>query len=395
MKPALGDRSLFPDLAARAYLNHCGISPASSAVVAAVAAYVQDYAARGSDAFPRWLEQRARLKGLLAPLIGAQPRDLAFVASTTAGVSAIALSVPWRAGDVVLGFRGEFPTNVTPWQRAAELHGLRHELLELDGFADGSGDGLARVEERLRRGARLLAVSAVQFQTGLRMPIVELAQLCREHGAEIFVDAIQALGALPCEELASNVDYLSCGSHKWLMGLEGVGLVYVHPDRVAALRPWQAGWLSHEQAVSFLFEGEGHLRYDRPLKRTADVFEVGALNAAGLVALEASVGLIAALGPAAIQAHVGAYLDALEAGLLSRGFQSLRAARPEARSNILSLRPPEGVDLPGLLRALHRGGVVAAMPDGRLRFGPHWPNAVDEVPVVLDALDEGMSDRGP
>jgi selenocysteine lyase/cysteine desulfurase len=238
-------------------------------------------------------------------------------------------------------------------------------------------------------------VSAVQFQTGLRMPVLALADLCHAYGAEIFVDGIQALGALPCEDLAAHVDYLSCGSHKWLMGLEGVGFVYVHPERAAALRPWQAGWLSHEAATGFLFEGEGHLRYDRPLKRTAEVFEAGAQNAAGLVALEASVGLIAQLGPAAIHAHVGAWLDLLEAGLVARGFRSLRAPRPEARSNILSLLPPPGVDLPGLLRALHRRGVVAAMPDGRLRFGPHWPNALSEVPAVLDALDEGMSDRGP
>lgn len=390
--PALGDRALFPELQATAYLNHCGVSPASSAVQTAARTVVDDYARRGSGAFGDWMRQRLRLKGLLAPLIGASPADLGLVGSTSQGVIAVAMCFPWRAGDRILGFQGEFPTNVTPWQRAAELYQLRHTLLPLDGYADGSGDGLGRLEDELRRGVRLVAVSAVQFQTGLRMPILEMARLCRAHGAELFVDGIQAVGALPTEDLAAEVDYLTCGSHKWLMGLEGAAFLYVHPARVAALRPHLAGWLSHQDGWSFLFEGEGHLRYDRPLKQSADVFEVGAQNTLGFAALEAAVELISALGTGAIHAHVGRYLDALEAGLVARGFQSLRARDPALRSNILALRPPEGVALGPLVGALGERGVVAAMPDGRLRFGPHWPNALDEVPRVLDALDEALAE---
>ncbi|MCZ7686432.1 MAG: hypothetical protein M5U28_49815 [Sandaracinaceae bacterium] len=45
---ALGDRALFPDLAAEAYLSHAAISPASSEVVRAAGAYTGDYARRGS-----------------------------------------------------------------------------------------------------------------------------------------------------------------------------------------------------------------------------------------------------------------------------------------------------------------------------------------------------------
>ncbi len=392
--PALGDRGLFPTLDARAYLNHCGVSPASSAVQAAARAVLDDYARHGSGAFVRGMEQRRRLKAKLASLLGARPEDLAYVASTSAGVTAIAMCFPWEPGDQIIGFQGEFPTNVTPWQRAAALFGLRHTLLPLDGFADGSGDGLGRLEAALRGGVRLVAVSAVQFQSGLRMPILEMSRLCRAHGAQLFVDAIQAVGALPVDDYAGAVDYLSCGSHKWLMGLEGAAFVYVHPDRAAALRPNLAGWLSHQDAWTFLFEGEGHLRYDRPLRSSADVFEGGAQNTLGLAALEAAVDPILALTPAAIHAHVGAYLDALEAGMCARGFASLRAQDPALRSNILSLRPPAGVALGALVSGLGARGVVAAMPDGRLRFGPHWPNSLDEVPQVLDALDDGLGALG-
>ena len=66
MTPRMGDRSLFPTLAAKAYLNHAAISPPSEPVRAAVARLLEDYAREGVGAFPRWQEQRERLRGKLA-----------------------------------------------------------------------------------------------------------------------------------------------------------------------------------------------------------------------------------------------------------------------------------------------------------------------------------------
>src|SRR6185369_9998242 len=110
----------------------------------------------------------------------------------------------------------------------------------------------------LLRGARLVAISAVEFQSGLRTPFAELAALCHAHGAELSVDAVQACGAVPIDVGAMGIDYLACGSHKWMMGLPGAGFLYAAPGRVEALRPHVAGWLSHEDGLDFLFRGPGH-----------------------------------------------------------------------------------------------------------------------------------------
>src|SRR5262249_23746453 len=163
-------------------------------------------------------------------------------------------------------FEGEFPANVTPWQRAAELFGLSIAWIPLSAFAASEEEGLALLTRELERGVRLVAVSAGEFQTGLRMPVEAMAALCHAAGAEIFVDAVQCCGAVPLDAGAAGIDYLASGSHKWLMGLEGAGFLYVSPDRVDALRPNVAGWLSHEDPLDFLFRGPGLLRYDRPIK---------------------------------------------------------------------------------------------------------------------------------
>lgn len=386
--PVLGDRALFPQLEPRAYLNHAAISPPSLAVIAAVQALLADYARHGVAAFLAWHTQRERLRGLLARLIGAGPEDIGLVPGTTPGLLAVAQCLPWRPQDRIIVFQGEFPSNVTPWQQAAARFDLGFAMLPA---ADPRGDEdafLSRLEVELRGGrVRLVAVSAVQFQTGWLNPLGEMAALCHRHGAEICVDAVQAVGIVPLDVRALGIDYMACGSHKWLMGMEGAGFLYVAPERIAALRPMVAGWASHEDGLSFLFQGPGHLRYDRAIRKRTDFVESGNLNAMGYAALEASVGLIADLGVPCIHAHVQICLDRLEEALVERGFQSLRSRKPERRSGILSVRPPPGRDVVAMHQGLTAGGVSCSIPDGWLRFSPHWPNRPEEVDAVLDAVD--------
>jgi cysteine desulfurase/selenocysteine lyase len=272
---ALGDRSLYPELLARAYLAYAATAPVSSAVKAAVNRVLDDYAAQGNVAFLRWIEQRERLREKLGQLIGAAAQDIALTSGTTRGISDLALCLPWQAGQRIVLFEGEFPANVSPWQRAAELFGLGIDFVPMAHAIEDESSLLGPLARLLERGARLVAVSAVQFQTGLRMPLERIAQLCQRHGAELCVDAIQACGAVPLDVSALGVDYLVCGAHKWLLGPEGVGFVFARPERAKALIPRTAGWLSHEDGTLFLFAGANELRYDRPIKQTLQMLEGG------------------------------------------------------------------------------------------------------------------------
>lgn len=376
---------LFPDLKAKVYLNHAGVSPASTVVRDAAMGAIHQLAQLGSGAVPWLIEQRRQLKQSLARLIGARAEDLAVVPSTSRGVLDVALCLPWRRGERILCFEGEFPTNVTPWQRAAAEWGLSIEFVPIAPFARSHEEGLAVLQAALQVPTRLVAVSAVQFQTGLRMPIAEMAALCHAAGAELSVDAIQAIGIVPFD--VGELDYVICGSHKWLMGLEGAGFVYARPDRAPALVPRAAAWLSHEDPVRFLFEGPGELRYDRPIRRSIDFLEMGAQNAVGLCALGASVDLLLERGPSPTYAHTTAILDRLEAELLDRGFASARARFAAGRSGTLSVRPPAPWSHASFGRALAERGIIGATPDGWLRLAPHWHNSMDQVPTVLSAVD--------
>jgi selenocysteine lyase/cysteine desulfurase len=388
---AFGDKSLISALEADAYLSYAAIAPVTACVDLAVRELLTDYARAGNLALAKWLARREALRGKLGRLIGADPVNIALSSSATRALTDLALCLPWQAGDGVLVGDGEFPGNVSPWQNVTELFGLRLEFLPKLRSSGGDDEFLAALEARLRADrVRLVAISAVQFQTGIRAPLEAAVRLCRAHGAELAVDAIQACGVVPLDVTALDLDYLAGGAHKWLMALEGAGFLYVKPECTRRLVPRTAGWLSHEEGLRFLFEGPGMLRYDRPIKTEIQFMEGTSANGAGYAALEAAIDPILQLGVPAIFAHVSAYLDELEAGLLARGLTSLRPPEPARRSGILSFEPPAQLSAANIVAALGEQRIFATMPDGLVRFAPQFPNSKDEIPRVLAALDAAL-----
>jgi selenocysteine lyase/cysteine desulfurase len=152
-----------------------------------------------------------------------------------------------------------------------------------------------------------------------------------------------------------------------------------------------AGWLSHEDGELFLFHGRGHLRYDRPIKGAVTFLEGGSANVMGAAALGAGVEMIQSIGVPAIFEHVGRYLDELERALTARGFVSLRSEVHACRSGILSFDVPANVAAVDLFARLRSQGIAVSLPDGYLRFAPHFPNSPDELPGVVEAIDRIIS----
>lgn len=388
--PRFGSRQLFPTLQWDVYANHAAIGPLPEPVRRATREILDAQATLGVDFVMPAMEAVEAVRQLTGRLLGADPAGVAWTHNTSDGVLAVAHGLPWRPRDRVVVFEGEFPTNVTPWEIAARLYDLELVRVPIDGFHDGSGAGLDRLEAALAPGARLVAVSAVQFQTGLRMPLRAIADLAHAAGAQLFVDAIQAVGACPIDLAQDGVDWLTTGGHKWLMAPAGTGLLVAAPERWAELVPRRASWLSHEDALVFLHTPDV-LAETRPLRTGPAALEGGMAPLAALSGLAAALELALDADPARVLAHASAWNDAVEPALVARGFRSARATDPAARSPLLCLRPPVGHDAAALVGALAERGVSAASPDGHLRLSPSWPNRLEEAETVVAALDEALT----
>ena len=396
-RPVLGEAALFPDLDFRSYLAHAAISPLNLAGRRAADAYLSSVSSYGNASFGVWMDQRERLRQSLADLLRMPASTVGLAPGCTRSITDVALALPWQSNYRLVSFRGEFPANVVPYQQAASAYGGVVELLPLPRANDSGADAqiLDRLEKMFKdptKRVAYLAASAVQFQSGFRMPLAEMGLLCDSYGVTFLVDGIQACGVVPLDLEELRIDAFFSGGHKWLLGLEGTGFCAILPRLACRLKPLTAGWLSSEHGADFLFKGAGLLRYDEPLLPAPRAFEGSTANALGFAALEAGVQIVSEIGPGAIFAHVQKLFDFVEPRLMERGFVSLRSPHEKLRSCILSFEPPRGVELATLFRKLDERGIRISIPDGLLRIAPHFHNTLEQMEDFVLAIGEILAE---
>src|SRR5687768_180275 len=117
-------RALFPVTERAVYLNHAAVSAPPIPTIQAIQSYLADVSQKGSLNFRNWLAVKERARVLLASMLRARPEQVAFVRNTSDGLSTVANGLAWRAGDNIVTFRNEFPSNVYPWLRARDAYGI-------------------------------------------------------------------------------------------------------------------------------------------------------------------------------------------------------------------------------------------------------------------------------
>jgi selenocysteine lyase/cysteine desulfurase len=378
--PLTALRDQFPITSRYAYLNHAAVAPLARVARQAMDQHLEEQAGSGALHWPDWLLHYERVRASFARLVNALPDDIALTKNTTEGLGFIAHGLAWTPGDRIVTFESEFPANLFPWL-ALRSRGVQVELLPEAALGD-----LTRLRASCR-GARLLAVSSVQYLSGYRAPLADLGQVCRETETLLVVDAIQSLGAFPLNAPGCGIHALACGGHKWLTGPAGAGFLYVEPGLLQQLVPAEPGWFSVDEWEDFDV-GRRAAAQSGPLtwRHGAARLECGMLNGAGLMGLGAAADLLLETGIAAIAAHILDLNQRLLEGLRRRGYEILADRRPPtALSGITSFRRP-GLDPADLLQRLQTAGVLVSHRGDCIRVSPHGYNTADEMDRLLAAL---------
>lgn len=370
-------RAEFPVTEEWVYLNHAGIGSMPRVAAARMAGLAATVAASGDRRWPERNDEVERVRRQVARLLGARAaHEVAFVGNTSEGLSAVAWGLDWRPGDNVVGPEPEFPSNLYPWMSLAPLGVEYRRVPEREGRVEPA-DLAAAIDSR----TRVVAVSWVQYATGHRLDLAPVRTACDDAGALLVVDAIQGVGALAFDVEAAGADACALAAHKWLLGPEGLGVLYVSDRVIERLRSTRNGWRSvadrYEWVAVDPTPAPGALR-----------FEAGTLNVYGIHALGASIDLLLSLGIDAVETRVLALAERAARGLASRGF-ALAAPRraPAETSGIVAATHP---DRPAedLARRLAERGIVVAARAARLRVSPHAYNTEEEIDRFLAALDE-------
>ncbi|PTL80612.1 aminotransferase class V-fold PLP-dependent enzyme [Vitiosangium sp. GDMCC 1.1324] len=365
-------RSEFPVVQEQLYFNHAGVSPTSQRVATAVREWMEDVLHHGVRFERGWEARTENTRTLAARMIGAAPEEIALVRNTSHGLGLVAEGLDWRPGDeVAVAASVEYPSNVYPWLHLRDRGVVVREIESRDG-----GVTPEAVAAALTPRTRLVALSSVQFASGYRTDLEAIGALCERSGVLFCVDGIQSVGCIPVDVKKSRVHFLSADSHKWMLGISGIGFLYVDRNVLPRVRPVLVGWRSTTDAWNF---NRSHFE----LRPDATKFEEGSHNYAGIYALGAALGLLLEVGMENVEARIRELLSQLDAGLRAIGCET--GPSPEHRAGILTFLPPRG-EVRALGSYLSERNVSFSLRRGRIRISPHFYNQPGEIDRLVEMV---------
>jgi cysteine desulfurase/selenocysteine lyase len=370
----LAPLSDFNNLDGLVHLAAGGESPSLRTQVDAVRSYVLAKGRMGLGTPSYELKHGAydRLKRNAATLFGVTAEEVAFASSVADGASQIALSLPWREGDNVVLEDVEFLSSLMPWTRLRD-RGVEVRVIKHADWTPEEAHFRAAVDAR----TRVLAVSQVNYLTGIQHNLEALRGIADGVGALLYADVTHAAGAAPVP--GRLCDFAVSATYKWLLGCQGVALVAWNRERMPELEPAVVGWRSVEGGLE---------RGDDPLalrwKPTAERLEGGNPAWLTIFYVDAALEYLLGLGLERVYAHDAALSARMHAGLRALGVPLATPEDPRWRAANNCFWQPEPEALTERLMAEN---ILVSGYSGRIRISTHVWNDEGDVDTCLSALE--------
>ena len=317
-------RNQFPLTAALTYFNTGGLGPASTPVLAKAAETtrrLQERAEHGHGLL-------AGAREIVARFLGAVPDEVAFVRNATEGNAIVAAGLSLTPGDEVIFETHAHPGGSFAWLQQQKLRGIVVKVFEPDPHS--AAGNLARIEALITPRTRVVQVSHVTAPTGIVLPVVEIARLCREGHIWFHIDGAQSAGMFPIALRELGGDSFATSGHKWLGAPHETGVLWIKRERMDEVAPTLVGAYSGDLEM---------LPGEFKLAANALRYEYGTRNAAAIVALAEAVVFQERIGRERIAARGRALAARVREGLAKRpGVEILTPLAPELCAAMITFR---------------------------------------------------------
>ncbi|HXH08043.1 MAG TPA: aminotransferase class V-fold PLP-dependent enzyme [Vicinamibacterales bacterium] len=369
---AVRDQFLMPaDLAA---FNAANLCPSPAPVVRVLESRTRDIDRDPSPVVKQRLaEERERVRAAVAAWLRVSPAEIVLTRNTSEANNLVSSGLDLRAGDEVVVFGDNHPSNHAAWRDKARRGGFT--VRTVDPVTPHPG-GESYVEAFVRATGprtRLWALTHVTNSVGDRLPVAELCRAARERGVLTLVDGAQALGVLDVDLSVLQPDFFTGSGHKWPCAPRETGVLYVRADVLPRVSP----------SIVSLYPGTVGA------SRTLEAY--GQRDEAAVAGLGEAIAFQRAIGMAAIEARACELARALADGLRRLDGVRLWTDRSPDRSAAIVTFQPGALDPARLARALYeRDRIVCAARTGAdrpgIRFSPHIYNLHEEVERAVAAV---------
>jgi len=326
-------------------------------------------------------ELAIEVKSQFAALINAKPSEISFVPNTSTGENLVVngLGIIGSGGNVVTDAL-HFDGSILHLQALERDHAVELRIaMPRDGRIE-----IRDLERLVDRKTKLIELSLVAMYNGFQHDLKAVCDLAHAHGAYVYADIVQAVGATPIDVRASGVDFCACSSFKWLMGDFGLGFLYAREDLLALIRRSQYGYHSARSIQTHF------LPFDPPAKKpftwelgtdASARFEVGSNAYAPMAALGASLPYIRQLGVGRIEAYRQPMLERVRKEMPRLGFPCVTP--PGTKSALISFTVK---DRKPILERLVKANVNVRLGEHFIRVSPSVYNDLQDIDRLLEAL---------
>ncbi len=362
-------REDYPAACNQVYLNTASCGLISIQTANAQQQHFEQYLQKGGNAYLNWVELVEDTRKKAASLINVPQNELLFIPNYTAGMNQVASMWQHKFKKILL-FNEDYPSVVLPWQ----VHGY-----ECHYFQSIGNDIISTqvIEDHLKKvNPDILAISHVQFSSGFRLDLKEIADLCKQYGTYFLVDATQSFGAFPLDVQAQGIDVFLTSVYKWTTAGYGLGICYISPELFEGCHPLIAGNNARGQAII------NEVASDLTNKKAA--FETGHTNYPAMNALNSALTSLSVLGIEQISQRISHLLDYLVKHLQDFIEETSIFHFPKQhRSGILSLNIPQQIH-----SKLEEERIITSYRTKGLRISTHFYNSEKDIKTIAASLSK-------
>jgi isopenicillin-N epimerase len=365
-----------PDLAV---MNAANLCPSSAPVLESLEKATRELDREPSPAYRDEMHDAKEVtRKLLAEFLGVTPEEIVITRNTSESNNLVSNGLDLRAGDEVVLFADNHPSNNVAWKEKARRFGYEVKVVDAVSPHPGAEYYIEVFTKALTSRTKVLAFTHLTSTVGDLFPARELCRIARERGVLTLVDGAQSLGLLDVNLRKMDPDFFTGSAHKWPCGPKEAGVLFI--NRKSENRIWPSLYSAYPGAVGISKTFESFGQRDEP-----------AIRAFG-EALRFQV----RIGRAVIDRRAQELGQAIIAGLRKIDGVKLWTHPDPARSHAVVSFQPGHLDADKLFHALYvKDRIVCAQrggPDrGGLRFSPHLYNSHAEVERAVGAVKRQLT----
>jgi selenocysteine lyase/cysteine desulfurase len=356
-------------------MNAGNLCPSPEAVAQRVTEVTRDIdvdcSFQNRDKFKEALEES---RSKVAAQLGVSADEIALVRNTSEGNNVINNGLPLKAGDEVVLWDENHPTNNVAWDVRAARSGLVVKRVSLPQHPKSAGELVDLFETALTPKTRVLSITHVSSASGMRLPARELAEVAHRRGIYVHLDGAQSWGALHINLREIGCDSYAASSHKWFVGPKEVGLLYVKQDRIPEIWP------------NVVAPGWGN-DADPDVVGARKFESLGQRDDAALTAVATTADFHNVLTPAKVEARVMELAAVLKAGLKDAGAKLVTPIEPELSGGVCIIEVA-AKNRQEMLDRMYREHGIAGSTSGGFRLCPHIYNTKGHIERAVQGVKQ-------